>query len=487
MSLADTAASGAAKTVLAQLVRAAIQLAGVVILSRVLVPEEFGLITMVTALIGIATVMGDFGLSAATIQAVQISQRQRSNLFWTNVALGALLTTAVYFCADLIAGFYGEPVLADIARVLSFTFLINSITSQFRAEVTRSMRFGRLALVDVIAPAIALVIGVFLAAEGAGVWALVAQQLTNAGVVLLFFLVVARWWPGLPGRAPMGGLFGFGAGTLGIQLVTYLSTNIDDVLIGRFWGASMAGYYSRAFQLFRLPMQQIAIPSGRVALPVLSRLQTEASRFESFFLRAQLVLAYVFGGAFFLMAAAADPLIDLGLGPGWDEAKPIFLILALGGVFQSVTFGYSWVFQAKGLVGYQLRFSLVGRSAMVALLFAGVPFGVHGVAIASALGQALMWVLYTAFAVNRAGLSRRRLALLPLLPFSAYAVAGAAAWCVSLSSPALPAAIRLILITLVFVAVIAVLAAACPPLRKQLQLVIETARRALKRNPSKGA
>ncbi|KWX60289.1 hypothetical protein ASJ79_01255 [Mycobacterium sp. NAZ190054] len=158
----------------------------------------------------------------------------------------------------------------------------------------------------------------------------------------------------------------------------------------------------------------------------------------------------------------------------------MFLALALGGIFQALTYNYMFVFQTKGLVGYQLRFSLVGRSIMVALLFAGIPFGIVGIACASAAGQALMWALYTFIAAPRAGLSRRKLVKIPVAAYSMYAVATAAGLVVSRISDSLVAPAQLVLILATFVAVAAGAIILVPRLRQELRIVRSTLARAVR-------
>ncbi len=480
MSLADIAARGAAKIISAQLIRIVIQLASVVILSRLLDPSDFGLVAMVTAIAGVAFVLGDFGLSAATIQAKVITHKERSNLFWTNVAIGLALTLAVFFLAAPLAAFYNDARIAPITQAISVTYLLNAVSGQFRAQLSRDLRFGWLAFADILAPAVALVVATAAALSGIGVWSLVMQSIVLAAVTLVVLVSSARWLPGLPGRTPMRKLYAFGAGVLGIRLVTYVSSSVDKIIVGRSFGSTSTGYYSRAYQLFQLPAQQVAGPAGIVLFPILSKLQDDPPRYEAYALRAQLLFAYCVGGMFFILATCADPIIDIALGPSWGPAKPVFLVLALGGVFQALTYNYSFIFQTKGLVGYQLRFSLIGRSAMVLLLFAGIPFGIVGVACAATMGQAVMWVLYTIIASPRAGLSPRKLVDLAVAPYFMFTVASAVGLLVSRLTDTFVAPAQLVLTLAAFAAVVAGASLSVPKLQDNARIVTGTVMRAVR-------
>jgi len=421
LSIANAAARGGAVTLGGQLLRFGVQAVGIVVLARLIEPADFGVFAMVVAVVGIATVIGDFGLSMAAVQSRTITHQQRSNLFWTNTLLGAVLCVVGVLGAPALAAFYGRQEVVPIMQLLAVTFFLAAVTAQFRAELSVQMRFTWLAVTDVVASVVALGTAVATAVQGWGYWALVGQQIALVVVPLLLLPLGARWVPALPRRdAGMGALYRYGANTLGVQLFTYATSNVDSILIGRVWGAPALGVYDRAYQLFRLPMTQIAAPMTRVAVPVLSRMQADA-RFTAYVHRAQLILAYCFGGVFFLLAAVADPLIELVLGPGWGAVAPIFAVLAIGGVFQGIGFVYYWVFLSLALTGLQLRWTLIGRSAMVAMMIVGVAFGPVGVALGSTLGQLLMWGLITIFPLRRTGIAAGpllRIAGRPLLLFA---------------------------------------------------------------------
>lgn len=425
MSLAGTAARGGAVTFGGQLISFLIQMASVAILARLITPESFGIYTMAFAVVGISRVLGDAGLSLAAIQSQNITPQQRTNLFWTNALIGAVLASTFILLAPLIANFYGLNDLVPVVQLLACTFLLHALSAQFRAEVSSKFRFTWLAAVDVLAMSISLLVAILMALDGYSYWALVAQQISIALVTLIGLAIVAKWLPGLPKRgASMRELYRFGANTLGVQTLTYVTSNIDSILIGRVWGAGPLGLYDRAYQLFRLPLLQIAAPMTKVAMPVLSKLQNDP-RYDSYVHRAQLVLGYTFGGALWTLAATADPLVDILLGDGWSAAKPIFVILAIGGVFQAMGFVYYWVFLSRALTGVQLRWTIIGRSLMIALICVGVTWGPLGVAVAVAVGQAANWTLQTVFPMRVTGVRRAPLIKIACRPMAIFSVATA--------------------------------------------------------------
>jgi len=406
VTLGGAAARGSAVTLVGQLVRFLIQFASVAVLARLLAPADFGLFSMVMALVGIATLLGDFGLGMASVQAPQLDRRQASNLFWVNTACGMVLAAAVFAIAPAIASFYRAPDLAPIAQATSFVFLVSAMSAQPRAQLSRELKFVSLAVADVTAQALGLGAAVALALMGSGVWAIVAQQLCVATSTLVIATAASRWLPGRPGRAEMRGLLVFGANTTGVQLVNYITSNLDSVLIGRFWGPATLGFYDRAYQLFRMPLVQLAAPLTRVALPVLSRVAV-TDAFSHYVAQMLRLVSYVLSGLFVVLSVFATPVVLLMLGPGWEESVPLLRLLAVGGAIQALGYVYYWVFLATGKTGLQLRYALVTRAAMVVMLLLAAPFGVTAVAVAVLIGLLVNWLVLTLFAIPRTGLGRR--------------------------------------------------------------------------------
>lgn len=418
MSTGRVAAKGAKVTLIGQWSKLVIQLGSTVLLARILAPSDFGLYSMIIALAGLATMLGDFGLSTASIQAKEISQHQRSNLMWLNIGLGVTVATIFFFSAGPIADFYGQPVLEDIAKVLAINFVLQSITTQFSANAARSLRFTLLSVADIAAQVVAFVVAIVLGLFGAGVWALVAQQLTVSLVTLVMITSTAHWLPSLPHKAPMRSLLTFGFNTFGVQVVNYLSSNVDSVVLGRVAGAQTLGFYDRAYQLFRLPVLQIASPMSRVAIPLLSRIQDDLPRINRYLAGAQSLIVYIVGAIFFVAAALSEPLIALVLGPGWSQSALFFSILAVGGLFQTVGYVYYWAFVSLGLTGLQLRYSLITRALMIGLIIACSAFGAVGVAVAVSGGLILNWVVLTLFPMRKTGLDVGLLVRSALVPLA---------------------------------------------------------------------
>lgn len=427
-SLGRIAARGAVFTMGGQGVKIMLQFCGIVILARLLSPNDYGLMAMVVVLTGIGEVLRDFGLSSAAIQARSLTAEQRSNLFWINSAIGVALALVLFFIAPALAAFYDEPRLTLIARVLAITFLLNGIATQYRAQLNRGLHFGALAVVDILGMASGLAVGLFMALENYNYWALVGQQLALSAATLVTLLLAARWLPGLPRRsAPMGDLLRYGSNLMGTQLIGYATRNLDSLIIGYRFGAESLGLYSKSYQLSMLPLNQINAPATTIALPVLSRLQQQPERYDQFLLHGQTLMLHLIVSVLAFAAALAEPLILLVLGPQWQAAVPVFRILAVAGIFQAASYASYWVFLSKGLTPLHLRFTLVSRPVLIGCILLGALWGVPGVAITVASGMGVLW-LWGLFFLRHSGAPVGAMLRNGLIIISSYALSAGLAW-----------------------------------------------------------
>jgi O-antigen/teichoic acid export membrane protein len=380
-----------------------IQLATLVVLARLLTASDYGIIAMVSSVIGIGAVLGDFWLSQAAVQRLDLTPAQASNLFWINSVVGLVLGGIVLLIGPLLVVFYHQPVLASICAVLAPTFLLSGLAAQFRAEATRAMRFRWLAIVDVASQGSALLVALIIAIAGGGYWALVWQLVALPLSTLVMLVLATKWRPGLPSMSGgMRGLISFGASTVATQGVNYVSSNLDSVLVGRYWGSADLGIYTRAYQLFALPIAQLAQPLTRVALPILARL-TDGEQYLRYLKRSQLVLCYLLIGVLAVVASAASPLLGVVLGPQWSGGGIYLEILAIGGVFQALGYAYYWVFLSKAKMAVLFWCELTGRGIMVGLLLVLVPHSPVFAAVAVSVGLFANWLIISVFGLRRVG------------------------------------------------------------------------------------
>jgi O-antigen/teichoic acid export membrane protein len=375
--------SGTFITGASQVIQFLLNLASIMAMARLLAPKDFGLYAMVTTVTGFLWMFQDAGLSTATVQRQEITHAQVSNLFWVNVSLGGVTTLFVAALAPVVAWFYHEPRLVGITLVLSGTFLLTSSAVQHIALLNRQMRFGAIAIIYIVSPLGGYLTGIGMALMGYGYWALVGAAVMQAALRLVLAWLISGWRPKLPSRnTQTWHILTFGAHITAGSLIWSLARGADNLLIGRFFGATAVGYYSRASILLIRPLEQLTIPMNAVLVPALSRVQTEPERYRRTFLRVYDALALISFLFAALLLALARPLTLVVLGPKWEQAAPIFAGFAIAAFCIPVGGASVWLFQTQGRGRDQLYSSLMGSGITIASFVAGLPFGPAGLAIA---------------------------------------------------------------------------------------------------------
>jgi PST family polysaccharide transporter len=353
------------------------------ILARLLVPEHFGLLGMVTAVTAIAQQISQLGLSAATVQRKDIAHEQVTSLFWVNVAFGALLTLMLIAVAPWVAAFYRDPRLSAITIAVATSFLWGGLTVQHEALLTRQMKQAETSMVRLAASFLSIAVAIALALEGFGYWALVWREVVRAFLVAVGMWILCPWLPGLPARgAGVRSLLKFGRDVTISQFLNALVSNLDRFLIGRFFGPASVGVYQQAQQLVMAPIEQLNGPILGVSQPGLSLLQDNPERYRRYYRKivSTVALATMPLAAFLVVYAEEVTLVLLGRN--WIEAAWLLRVFAVSAFIRPALGTSAVVLMTRGLSGKILKFSLVRNTTLVIFTIIGVRWGASGVAVA---------------------------------------------------------------------------------------------------------
>lgn len=379
----------------------ALRMGSLMVLARLLVPKDFGLVGMVTAFTGVLNLFRDFGLSSATVQRGHITDEEISTLFWINILVGGILAALLMSMAHFVSVFYHEPRLTWVSVILATSFIFNGAGVQHTALLERQMRFTALAVIDVLSLVVSTAIGITLAATGFGYWALVAGAISLPFVSTACLWLVTGWIPGRPvSQDGVHSLLRFGGAFTLVNLVVYVAYNLEKVLLGRFWGADALGLYGRGYQLVNLPTDNLNSAFWGVAFAGLSRVRDEPQRFKSYFLKGySLVLALTVP---ITIAAAlfAHDLILVLLGPKWKEVVEIFRLLTPTILIFALINPLAWLIFSLGMIGRSLKIVLVLAPVVIAGYLIGLPYGPKGVAIGYSAAMMLLAVPIAAWSVH---------------------------------------------------------------------------------------
>lgn len=439
-NMAHRASRGIAVTMGGMWSKTIIQMAAIVLLGRLLSPEDFGLIAMVTAISGVADLVRDFGLTGAIIQAREISERAWRSLFWLALALGTFLGGILAAAAPLIAMLYKDDRLILITLVVAPSLIVNGLIMPLQARATRDLMFGLLAKIDVYSMVIGVALAITTALLGWGYWAIlmmVGGGLLARLVVLWAALRPRPGWPRI--HRDVLPLVTRGSSIFGAELLNYVERNSDTIIIGNQLGAAVLGQYSRAYALFLMPLQQLNGPIGRVALPVLSKLQDDADRYRRYIRGALLVIGYLTLPTYAILATISGALFELLIGPGWDQASIIFSILAIAGISQGIGKVRGWLFITLGRSHQQFLLDLVTRPLVVLGFFVGIMWGgIYGLALTYGIISAVLLVPGFAFAIHKTFVRGTDIIFPVLRPFVFALLAFASAYAATRSVELLP-------------------------------------------------
>jgi PST family polysaccharide transporter len=277
--LTQTALRGGLARVGTQAMSFVLRIGSIMVFARLLSPKDFGLVAMVTAVTGVLSMLREFGLSSATVQRSHVTEQQLSGLFWFNLLFGALLGLGVLALAPFVSRFYNEPRLFWVAVALAPAVLFDSAGVQHGAILQRRMRFTTLSAIDVGSLAAGAGVGIAMAVAGFSYWSLVAATVFQPIVSTACLWIAVRWVPGRPSlEAETRSMLGYGGTISLLRIVTYLTANLDKVLLGRFWGASTLGLYGRAYQLINVPTVLLNSAVAEVGFALLARVQGDRCR-----------------------------------------------------------------------------------------------------------------------------------------------------------------------------------------------------------------
>ena len=385
---------GGAITLISQTARFFLQVLSTSVLARILSPDDYGLVGMTTVVTGFIQIFKDIGLSNATIQRPEINHKQVSTLFWVNASVGLGLALLTILLGPVVAWFYDEPKVSGIMYALSLNFVFSGLGAQHEALLKRQMRFMVLANITMLSMTVGVTAAVATGVLGGGYWALVFLLMGNTITTTIAVWIICGWKPGWPSKeAGVGEMLRFGGNITGFSTVNYFSRNLDNILIGRIWGAEALGLYAKSYQLLLLPIHQINFPMTSVALPVLSRLQNDPERYKRYYFKAISAITAVGMPVVGFLFAGADQLILLALGEKWLEAVPIFRLLAPAAMAGTFNVAIGWAYNSLGRTDQHFKAGIVTALTYTLVFTASVRSGTIVLAAAYGIASPIIYVL----------------------------------------------------------------------------------------------
>jgi len=398
-----------------------IQFVVMIIMARMLTPNDYGLVGMLAVFIAVSQSLVDSGFSQALIRKQDRTETDNSTVFYFNIIVGFILYGLLFTLAPFIADFYNEPQLTAITRVIGLSVLFNSLVVVQRALLTIKIDFKTQAKAALTAAIISGVLGIWMAASGYGVWSIVVQQLANLGINTLLLWILSHWRPSLTySWKSFHELFGFGSKLMVSGLIDTIYRNIYLIVIGRVFSAADLGYYTRAHQFTDFPSSNVSGIIQRVTYPILCSIQNEDERLSDVYRRFLRLSAFIVFPLMMGLAAVAEPLVLALLKEQWLFAATLISIICFSMMWYPIHSINLNLLQVKGRSDLFLKLEIYKKIVGIVILCITIPMGLIAMCVGSFFSSMIALVIntyYTGKLIN-VGFLRQMHDLFPILGLS---------------------------------------------------------------------
>lgn len=398
-----------------------------IVLARLLLPEEFGLIGMISVFVGVGNALLNAGLTNSLIRSKELDQGDYSTVFYFNLVASIIIYVAIYFAAPLIADFYDQEILINIVRIYCLSFIIAAFMAVQKARMTKHMDFKTQTIITLPSLVIGGAVGISMAYMGYGVWSLVWNQLVAQTVRSLQFWIYSGWQPSrVFDTGKFKEHFNFGYKITLSNLIAKIFENSYVIIIGRFFAASQVGFYTRAETMKDLPVKNISLALNRVTYPLFATIQEDNVRLKNVYQRLMKMVLFVVAPVMVFSAILAEPIFRFLLTEKWLPAVPYFQILCAAGILYPVHMYNLNVLTVKGRSDILLKLTIVKNILLTIAILVGVQFGIFGLLYAQVLLSVVSFFInafYTDKFIDYSALEQTR-DLIPIVALSLAAGAG---------------------------------------------------------------
>lgn len=365
-----------------------------IVLARILDPKDYGTIALVTVFTTILQVFVDSGLGTALIQKKNADDLDFSSVFYFNFIVCIILYVGMFIAAPYIALFYKDTTLTPVIRVISLTIVISGVKGIQQAYVSKNMLFKRFFFSTIGGTIFSAVLGIAMAYMGYGVWALVAQQLSNTAIDTLILWLTVKWRPKkMFSYERLKGLFSFGWKLLISSLLDTAYNNLRNLIIGKLYSSSDLAFYNQGEKFPKVIVMNINASIDSVLLPTMSIEQDNPERIKQMTRRAIKTSTYVMAPLMMGLAFCAEPIVRLVLTDKWIFCIPFLRIFCITYMFWPVHTANLNAINAMGRSDWFLRLEIIKKIVGLAILLSTMWFGVMAMAYSLLLSSVLSQII----------------------------------------------------------------------------------------------
>lgn len=363
-------------TALSAVYRAVLQVVQVAILARLLQPEDYGLVAIITVILTFANLLSDFGMSSAYVHRQDITEEQRSSLFWLNIAASAVLTLALVLLSPLVSRFFGNARLHLPLVLSAIIFFVNALSQQIKVDAEKSLNFRPLMMIEVLSSTIGFCFAVIHAYLGAGIYAIVIGNIVTAVIStsLAWVYIAGKWRPMRRFCASeVRSFIGYGGSMMISNVATQIHVAMDLLIGGRLLGATQLGLYSVPRNLI-LQIQFVVNPIiTRVGFPLIAQIQNHNQKVRTFFLKTINMTASTNAPIYTIIAFYAPDIISVLVGNKWSDSSELLRVLSVWGIVRSTFNPLGSLLFGMGRPDLALKWNI----ALVVLVPPSVWLGAH--------------------------------------------------------------------------------------------------------------
>lgn len=377
-----------------------------IIMARLLLPVDYGMIGMLAVFLQISQTFIDGGFTNALIQRKEKTEIDFSTVFYFNIIIAFVFYVLIFFSAPLIADFYNMPDLGDVARVIALSLIISSLSAVHKTKLTIDIDFKTQSKISLTAVLISGIVGIWMAYENFRVWALVAQILINSILQTILYYLFLHWFPlKVFSLKSFETLFSFGSKLLISSLIHTVYYNLYSIVIGKKFSATDLGYYTRAEQFAIFPSSNVNLIISRVIFPILSSIQDDDERLASVYRKYIRLASFIIFPLMIGLVVLAKPLIIVLLTEKWLGIVVLLQILCLDWMLDHLSIINLNLLYVKGRSDWALRLEIIKKTIATGILFASIPLGIVGMCLGRVVYALIATYLNTRYTKSLIGLS----------------------------------------------------------------------------------
>lgn len=379
-----------------------------IFLARLLLPEDFGIIGMISIFTDLSLRLQGAGLGESLIRQSSVTQEEYNFVFYYGLVIGLICYALLFAASQMISDFFNEPRLVWVIRVLTLNLVLIPIRRISWIQLVKQLDFNRIARIEILSSVISGGVAIVLAYKGFGVWSLVSQALCLPLVSTVLFLAFNWWMPTLSiNRTASKKLFSFGSQLMLINFIETGFKNIYNVVIGRQYTAAALGFYTQGTKLQRLPSNAINAIIKSVSFPAFASIREDRAQYKAVFGKTMRLLTYINFPILAALAAIADPLIPFLLSDKWVPAIPFFQLLIVVGLLEPVKSLFINILKVEGKAGRLFRYVVLTKLFYVAGILVTFKISIHALVLSQAIAAVCELMVFSGLG-KIIGYQRRR-------------------------------------------------------------------------------